>query len=102
VSDKPLESGISARKHAAEQPVERKAAAVVSEQALKSSLALIEEVFAPNSKSPIPPEELPARLEQAMGLGRNSCRFRPSGRWPTRFSPPPRAARKARHSRSAG
>jgi len=45
---------------------------VVSEQALKSSLALIEEVFAPSSKSPIPPEELPARLEQAMGLGRNS------------------------------
>jgi len=52
--------------------VDRRAAAVVSEQALKTSLALIEEVFAPSSKSPIPPEELPARLEQAMGLGRNS------------------------------
>jgi hypothetical protein len=60
------------RKAAAEQPVERKAAAVVSDQALKSSIALIEEVFAPNAKSPIAPEELPARLEQAMGLGRNS------------------------------
>jgi molecular chaperone DnaK (HSP70) len=60
------------RKQAAEQPVERKAAAVVSEQALQSAIALIEEVFAPSAKSPIAPEELPARLEQAMGLGRNS------------------------------
>ena len=72
VSDNRWNLEFQLRKHAAEQPVERKAAAVVSEQALKSSLALIEEVFAPNSKSPIPPEELPARLEQAMGLGRNS------------------------------
>jgi molecular chaperone DnaK (HSP70) len=60
------------RKQAAEQPAERKAAAVVSEQALKSSLALIESVFSPTAKSPIPPEEVPARLEQTMGLGKNS------------------------------
>jgi molecular chaperone DnaK (HSP70) len=60
------------RKRAAEQPAERKAAAVVSEQALKSSLDLIQAVFAPNTKSPIAPEEVPARLEQTMGLGRNS------------------------------
>ncbi len=51
---------------------ERKAAAVVSEQALKSSLELIPAVFSPSVKSPIAPEELPARLEQTMGLGRNS------------------------------
>jgi molecular chaperone DnaK (HSP70) len=72
VSDNRWNLEFQLRKQAAEQPVERKAAAVVSEQALESSLALIEEVFAPSSKSPIPPEELPARLEQAMGLGRNS------------------------------
>jgi molecular chaperone DnaK (HSP70) len=60
------------RKKAAEQPAERKAAAVVSEQALKASLELIQAVFASNAKSPIAPEEVPARLEQTMGLGRNS------------------------------
>jgi molecular chaperone DnaK (HSP70) len=60
------------RKKAAEQPAERKAAAVVSEQALKSSLELIQAVFAPSAKSPIAPEEVPAKLEQTMGLGRNS------------------------------
>ncbi|MGO9231137.1 MAG: Hsp70 family protein [Bryobacteraceae bacterium] len=72
VSDNRWNLEFQLRKPAAEQPVERKAAAVVSEQALQSAVALIEEVFAPSSKSPIPPEELPARLEQAMGLGRNS------------------------------
>jgi molecular chaperone DnaK (HSP70) len=72
VSDNRWNLEFQLRKQAVEQPVERRAAAVVSEQALKTSLALIEEVFAPSSKSPIPPEELPARLEQAMGLGRNS------------------------------
>ncbi len=51
---------------------ERKAAAVVSEQALQSSLQLIGAVFSTTARSPIPPEELPARLEQSMGLGRNS------------------------------
>jgi molecular chaperone DnaK (HSP70) len=51
---------------------ERKAAAVVSEQALRSSLALIAAVFSTTQKSPIAPEELPAKLEQTMGLGRNS------------------------------
>jgi molecular chaperone DnaK (HSP70) len=54
------------------QPAERKAAAVVSEQALKSSLELIESVFSPSAKSPTPPEEVPAKLEQTMGLGKNS------------------------------
>jgi len=53
-------------------PTERKAAAVVSEQALKSSLELIAAVFSPSAKSPIAPEELPAKLEQTMGLGKNS------------------------------
>jgi molecular chaperone DnaK (HSP70) len=60
------------RKKAVEQPAGRKAAAVVSEQALRSSLELIEAVFSPTAKSPIEPQELPARLEQTMGLGKNS------------------------------
>jgi molecular chaperone DnaK (HSP70) len=60
------------RKQAASAPVERKAAAVVSEQALASSLELIQAGFSPSGKAPIPPEELPAKLEQTMGLGRNS------------------------------
>ena len=51
---------------------ERKAAAVVSEQALQSSLELISAVFSPSARSPVAPEELPSRLEQTMGLGRNS------------------------------
>jgi molecular chaperone DnaK (HSP70) len=61
------------RKQAAvEQPADRKAAAVVSEPALKSSLELVSTVFSPTAKSPIAPEEVPARLEQTMGLGKNS------------------------------
>ena len=60
------------RKAAAQPKVERRAAAVVSEQALAASLELIASVFATDSKSPIAPEELPAKLEQTMGLGKNS------------------------------
>jgi molecular chaperone DnaK (HSP70) len=57
---------------AAQKKVERRASAVVSEQALASSLELIGSVFATDAKSPIAPEELPAKLEQTMGLGKNS------------------------------
>jgi molecular chaperone DnaK (HSP70) len=60
------------RKAAADRPPERKAAAVVGELALKSSLELIAAVFSPGTKPFIPPEEVPARLEQTMGLGKNS------------------------------
>jgi hypothetical protein len=59
------------RKKAAEI-AERKAAAVVSESALRASLDLIQAVFSPNAKSPVAPEEVPAKLEQSMGLGKNS------------------------------
>src|SRR5262249_46259918 len=72
VSDNRWNLQFELRKQAAAAPVERKAAAVVSEQALKSSLELIASVFSPTAKSPIAPEELPAKLEQTMGLGRNS------------------------------
>ncbi len=63
------------RKQAALQPAERKAAAVVSEHALQSSLELIPAVFSPGAHSgaaAVAPEELPSKLEQTMGLGRNS------------------------------
>jgi molecular chaperone DnaK (HSP70) len=72
ISDNRWRLQFELRKKAAEQPAERKAAAVVSEQALKSSLELIAAVFSTIAKAPIPPEELPAKLEQTMGLGRNS------------------------------
>src|SRR6185503_11070043 len=53
ISDNRWRLQFELRKTAAAQPVERKAAAVVSEQALKQSLALVEQVLAPSSKSPI-------------------------------------------------
>jgi molecular chaperone DnaK (HSP70) len=72
ISDNRWRLQFELRKQAAQQPAERKAAAVVSEQALKGSLELIAAVFSTAAKSPIAPEELPAKLEQTMGLGRNS------------------------------
>lgn len=45
-------------------------AAVVSEEALRTAEAQIREVFGPASGPA--PEELPAKLEQALGLGRNA------------------------------
>jgi molecular chaperone DnaK (HSP70) len=72
ISDNRWRLQFELRKQAAQQPAERKAAAVVSGQALANSLALIDAVFSPSAKSPIPPEELPAKLEQTMGLGKNS------------------------------
>ncbi len=72
ISDNRWSLQFELRKSVKAAPVERKAAAVVSEQALKASLELIQAVFSPTSKSPIPPEEVPAKLEQTMGLGKNS------------------------------
>jgi molecular chaperone DnaK (HSP70) len=72
ISDNRWRLEFELRKKAAPQTVERKASAVVSEQALASSLELIGSVFSTEAKSPIVPEELPAKLEQTMGLGRNS------------------------------
>jgi actin-like ATPase involved in cell morphogenesis len=56
------------RKAQAAKTVSRPAA-VISDEALSAALALIPATFAGDS---IAPEELPARLEQAFGLGRNS------------------------------
>ncbi|MDR3700793.1 MAG: hsp70 family protein [Candidatus Sulfopaludibacter sp.] len=72
ISDNRWRLEFELRKQAASAPAERKAAAVVSEQALQASLDLVAQVFSVTAKSPVAPEELPARLEQTMGLGRNS------------------------------
>src|SRR5664280_2619589 len=72
ISDNRWRLQFELRKLSLEAPAERKAAAVVSEQAMKRSLELIEAVFSPSAKSPIAPEEVPAKLEQTMGLGKNS------------------------------
>ena len=72
ISDNRWRLEFELRKQAAQAPAERKATAVVSEQALQASLDLIAQVFSVAAKSPVAPEELPAKLEQTMGLGRNS------------------------------
>ena len=62
------------RKAAAAQGLQ-KPAAVISEEALRSAETLIPQAFRRRrfiSASEMPPEQLPARLEQALGLGRNS------------------------------
>ncbi|HZT34098.1 MAG TPA: Hsp70 family protein [Bryobacteraceae bacterium] len=59
-------------RQAAAAPAARKPAAVISEEALRQALELIGAVFSNTAKSPVAPEELPAKLEQILGLGRNS------------------------------
>src|SRR5436190_9308224 len=56
VSDNRWRLQFELRKTAAAAPLERKAAAVVSEQALVASLELIQAVFSPSGKAPVPPE----------------------------------------------
>ncbi len=48
----------------------RRAAAVISDEARVAGIALVEAVFSPTGTGA--PEELPAKLEQTFGLGRNS------------------------------
>jgi molecular chaperone DnaK (HSP70) len=66
------------RKPATKALSERRAAAVVSEQSLEQSLALVASAFSSfssssSSRQPVnAPDELPARLEQSMGLARKS------------------------------
>ena len=54
----------------AAQQATTRPAAVVSDELVRQGVALIQEVFSANS--PVTPEELPARLEQLLALGRNS------------------------------
>jgi hypothetical protein len=72
ISDNRWNLQFELRKQVAAQATERKAAAVVSDQAVKASVELIDSVFSTSSKSPVAPEEVPAKLEQTMGLGKNS------------------------------
>ncbi|HEY3741871.1 MAG TPA: Hsp70 family protein, partial [Bryobacteraceae bacterium] len=59
------------RKAAAKQQQStQRAAAVVSEEHLTAAVTLVNATFAPTGS--LAPEELPARLEQRLGLGRNS------------------------------
>ena len=58
------------RKATAKTPVTRRAAAVVSDEAVEAALVLVTETF--GASGALPPEELPAKLEQAMSLGRGS------------------------------
>ena len=51
------------------QATTRRAAAVVSEEALRSAEELIRQTFV---ETTVEPTQLPAKLEQALGLGRNS------------------------------
>jgi molecular chaperone DnaK (HSP70) len=60
------------RKPAANGSAPARPAAIVSDDAVKEGAALIADVFSPTSISATTPEELPARLEQLLGLGRNS------------------------------
>jgi molecular chaperone DnaK (HSP70) len=71
ISDNRWRLQFELRKAAAE-PAARKPAAVIAEQAMAQALELIPAVFSPGAKSPIAPEELPAKLEQVLGLGKNS------------------------------
>ena len=71
ISDNRWRLQFELRKVAAE-PVVRKPAAVVSDEAVRQAVDLIRAAFSSTVKSPIEPEQLPARLEQILGLGRNS------------------------------
>ncbi len=60
------------RKTAAVERAGRRPAAVISEAAQKEAAEMVAAVFSSTAKSPIAPEELPGRLEQILGLGKNS------------------------------
>ncbi|MBI3471405.1 MAG: hsp70 family protein [Candidatus Solibacter usitatus] len=70
ISDNRWRLQFQLRKAAAE-PVRRRPAAVIGEEAARQALDLVRAVFAP-AGSPLAPEELPSRLETLLGLGKNS------------------------------
>lgn len=72
ISDNRWRLQFELRKAAAESAAPRKAAAVISEDALTAACDLVREVFSPSGRAPVEPEELPARLESVLGLGRGS------------------------------
>src|SRR5262249_13759966 len=72
ISDNRWRLQFELRKSAAAESAPRKPAAVISEEAVKQALEVVGGVFSTTAKAPIAPEELPARLEQLLGLGKNS------------------------------
>ncbi|HOL70700.1 MAG TPA: Hsp70 family protein [Bryobacteraceae bacterium] len=56
----------------AEAEAPKRAAAVISEGALEAAKQAIRTVFAPDGDRSIAPEQLPGKLEGALGLGKNS------------------------------
>ena len=69
ISDNRWRLQFQLRKTAAADATPRKPAAVVSGEAVDAAIALIRECFA---QGQLAPEDLPAKLEAALGLGRNS------------------------------
>jgi molecular chaperone DnaK (HSP70) len=69
ISDNRWRLQFQIRKPAASPAGSRRPAAVVSAEAVEAACELVRSTF---SAGAIPPEELPARLEAALGLGRNS------------------------------
>jgi hypothetical protein len=72
ISDHRWKLRFELRKSVTEEPQPRRPATVVSESALEQSAALLRHAFEAGALDLLPPEELPARLEQEMGLGRLS------------------------------
>jgi len=72
VSDNRWRLQFQLRKTAEAPPAARRPAAVISETAQKEAAELIAAVFSSTARAPIEPEELPGRLEQILGLGKNS------------------------------
>ncbi|HEX4134399.1 MAG TPA: Hsp70 family protein [Bryobacteraceae bacterium] len=69
VSDNRWRLQFQLRKSAPADSAPRRPAAVVSHEAVEAASAMLRETF---QSGAIPPEELPSRLEAALGLGRNS------------------------------
>jgi len=60
------------KKAAAQTATRQRPAAVISEEGLERAKELVRMVFAPGAEPAIAPEELPGKLEGALGLGKNS------------------------------
>ena len=71
ISDNRWRLQFELRKTSAE-PAQRRPSAVISDEAAAQALDLVRAVFSSTAAAPIAPEELPAKLEQTLGLGRNS------------------------------
>jgi molecular chaperone DnaK (HSP70) len=56
----------------ATDPAKARPATVVGEEAVEQAVQLVRNVFSATAKTPIAPEELPAKLEQTLALGRGS------------------------------